>query len=155
VFQISENIRTEPAQKARIDILSKWDLSDVETRVKARMDWSDDFAREVLDEYRKFMALIVLDPRKTYGMAETVDEVWHQHLLSTRDYLSMCNAIVGGMIHHEQTAVAQGPSPTMAKIREETLRDLSSKFGGPLNAVWSKDAHSVAKCCNSCSHESR
>jgi hypothetical protein len=144
--------RLEPAQKARIDVLSSWDLSDVESRVKARMNWSDGYARDILAEYRKFMALIVLNPDKAYGMVEAVDEVWHQHLLDTRDYMTMCDAIVGGMIHHEQAPVGRGPSPEMAKIREETLHDLAERFRSPVNPVWYKGCHSLAKCCNSCSH---
>jgi len=154
VFQVARSILHQigPAQRGRIDVLRSWDLSDVELRVKARMQWSDEFARDVVGEYRKFMALIILSPEKTYGMVETVDEVWHQHLLNTRDYLSMCRAIVGGVIHHEQAPTGQAPSPETAKVRDETLHDLSDKFQGPPNAVWSKGIQSLAKCCNSCSH---
>src|SRR4051794_26388662 len=136
-----------PTDRTRVDVVGSWDLSDVRIRVKLRMGWSEELADEAIREYRKFIALVALEPDKTYGMAEAVDEVWHQHLLHTRDYLAMCDAILGRVIHHEQQPLDAKPRQ-MAKLREQTLHDLCHKFVGPLSGLWSSDMQSVAKCCN-------
>jgi len=153
-LQISPEVLNEltPAEKVRIGTLIQWDLRDVHARVRRRMNWSDALTDEAVLEYRKFLALIVLDPNKKYCMVETVDEVWHQHLLNTRDYLLMCGAIIGGVIHHEQQPFGEVSPPGSADVREWTIRDLSSKFIGPLSRLWSGDVESLGKCCSSCGH---
>lgn len=137
------------AQMAQIAAISAWDLADVHARVKLRMGWSEEQADEAVQEYRKFIVLVALDPEKSYGMVEAVDEVWHQHLLNTRDYLAMCDAIMGGVIHHEQQPLDTALGPDYRRLREQTLRDLTTKFSGPLSKLWSSssEAHSAAKCC--------
>lgn len=138
-----------PVQMAQIAVISAWDLSDAQARVKLRMGWSEELADEAVQEYRKFIALVTLDPGKSYGMVEAVDEVWHQHLLNTRDYLEMCNAVMGGVIHHEQQPLDTALGPDYGRLREQTLRDLARKFVGPLSRLWlsGSDVHSAAKCC--------
>jgi hypothetical protein len=139
-----------PAQMAQIAVISAWDLSDVQARVKLRMRWSEELAAEAVQEYRKFIALVTLDPEKSYGMVDLVDEVWHQHLLNTHDYLEMCNAVIGGMIHHIQQPLGAALGPDLGQLRDRTFHDLAHKFVGPISKLWSSNSgvHSIAKCCS-------
>ena len=65
-------------------------------------------ARQVLDaepglalgEYRRFLGLLMrgegpLTPSKL------VDEIWHQHILDSRNYSSFCLRIAGRYLHHD------------------------------------------------------
>ncbi len=55
---------------------------------------------EAVLEYRKFLGLVLLGYGKL-GMANPmVDEVWHTHILFTRDYLRFCTDVFGGFVHH-------------------------------------------------------
>ena len=91
------------------------------TRVKRQMGWSEELADETVLEYRKFLALVILDPEGVYGMVPTVDEIWHQHLLDTRDYLEMCRTAMGGVIHHDQQPLNALGSDHV-ELRERTLQ---------------------------------
>lgn len=137
-------------QRARLALISAWDLHDVHARVQSRLGWSTADADEAVLEYRKFMALVALHPAETYGMAEAVDEVWHTHILSTRDYLALCDSLVGEVIHHEQRPLDEAPDTAFAKFQEATLRDLARHFTGPVSQLWSasEGAYAAAKCCN-------
>lgn len=134
-------------QMAQIAVIGDWDLSDVRARVQQRMGWSEELADEALREYRKFIALVALNPERSYGVVEAVDEVWHQHLLNTRDYLAMCDAVMGGVIHHEQQPLDTMLGPDYGQLREQTFRDLARMFVGPLSKLWSgsSQGHSAAK----------
>src|SRR4051812_41983104 len=69
-----------PDRLDRILMISEWDLVDVQTRVQRRFGWSQEVSDKAVLEYRKFIALVALNPTKTYGMVEAIDEVWHEHI---------------------------------------------------------------------------
>lgn len=60
--------------------------------------WSEEFAEEVILEYKKFIYLIC-----TFGKAAPsyfIDQVWHLHILYTKDYEAFCKKFNGEFIHH-------------------------------------------------------
>jgi hypothetical protein len=136
-----------PDRLDRILMISEWDLVDVQTRVQRRIGWPQQVSDKAVLEYRKFIALVALNPTKTYGMVEAIDEVWHEHILNTRDYLAMCDAVIGTVIHHEQLPLHS--SINLSALRQCTLQDIEKTFDGPVSELWlSGDGLSFAKCCN-------
>jgi hypothetical protein len=132
-------------QRQRLACVAGWDLGDVRARVQRRLGWSNSLADEAILEYRKFIMLVALHPNRGYGMSEIIDEVWHQHILDTRDYWSM--TVVGAMIHHEQSPLDAGID--LSSSLAATRHDLLQTFGGPISTLWPSkpNAHAVAKCC--------
>ncbi|MGH1518584.1 glycine-rich domain-containing protein [Chryseobacterium sp. JK1] len=62
--------------------------------------WSLDFAQKAIEEYKKFVYLCCILP---YGASpsETVDKVWHMHLIYTQNYWEeFCPKILKRNLHH-------------------------------------------------------
>lgn len=139
-------IALAPEQRRALECAEAWDLSDASLRVQRRLGWSDAATAEAVFEYRKFMMMIALEPQRDYAMSEAIDEIWHQHILDTRDYGAMCEALVGGMIHHIQSPldVAEERGDVMVETRETLARI----FKGPASELWQRGAHAIAKCCS-------
>lgn len=113
--------------------LWSWNLERVTERSRSRMGWSVDFAALVEREYRRFMALGVIATGKTLGMRGPVDELWHEHILFTRDYASFCNSIAGKFIHHEP---AEDGAPKGVSSYQLTLLLLEQHFGTAPREIW-------------------
>lgn len=61
-------------------------------------NWTAEEADRAIEEYKRFMYLVI-----TYGNAapsDAVDQVWHQHILYTKDYNYFCQRYAGRFIHH-------------------------------------------------------
>ena len=55
---------------------------------------------EAIEDYRHFWALNLRYPGFPIVPSETIDEVWHQHILFTQQYAADCAAIFGEFRHH-------------------------------------------------------
>jgi len=60
--------------------------------------WSKDYTLRAIEEYKRFMFLAVVSNNPVTPSIE-VDEVWHLHMLYTKDYQEFCT-ILGKFIHH-------------------------------------------------------
>jgi hypothetical protein len=128
-----------PEVAERLGKLSNWDLKWTRRRLQTRLGWSRGRALKIEQEYRRFLALIVLNPDKIYGMAGPVDEFWHEHLLDTQDYLKFCERIAGRIIHHqpEQIAMNRRTRPRAANTYScNTLPDLTAHFVETNTRIW-------------------
>lgn len=52
-----------------------------------------------IEEYRRFLSLM-LHCTEILTPAKLVDEIWHQHILDSRNYFDFCNEIAGRYLHH-------------------------------------------------------
>ncbi len=65
--------------------------------------WSVEYARAAVDAYRRFCFLAVVSPTPVTP-SEVVDEVWHQHLVYSRDYWTIwCGKTLQAPLHHDPT----------------------------------------------------
>jgi hypothetical protein len=116
------------------------------------MRWSTSRRRVVEREYRRFLGLVVLNPNKAYGMAGDVDELWHDHILDTQDYLSMCREVVGGIVHHcPVSGVPKNERRAAASAYEmDTYPDLARSYNSRVSRIWPKhsQASAVVDCCS-------
>ena len=144
---ISDGLSTDA--RKRLCSLEAWDLSAVSRRTQARMRWPYSRRKAVEREYRRFLALIVLDPTQSYGMAGDVDELWHDHILDTQDYIGLCQRVVGALVHHIP-ANPKKRNNTAASYETVTLPALRKTYRGRLSPVWPRrgQPHAVARCCN-------
>lgn len=74
------------------------------TRLRKTLNVSDDKLNIILEEYSKFMLLCA--KYKNIVPSKIIDEVWHEHILWTKEYEKFCKAITsndehdGFLIHH-------------------------------------------------------
>lgn len=72
-------------------------------RLARENGWSRDFARRVVDEYRRFVFLAMKSGHPVTP-SEEVDEAWRLHLCYSRSYWDgMCRGVLGRPLHHGPT----------------------------------------------------
>ncbi len=98
--------------------------------------WSQDYARRVLEEYRRFSFLAVAAGHPVTP-SDQVDQAWHQHLTYSRDYWeTYCPDVLGMDLHHGPT---RGGASEDAKYRDwyqATLDSYRARFGPPPADIW-------------------
>lgn len=122
--------------------ISELDLTWLGERIQAELspqEGTADYLREVLREYRRFLALKRLAPDKTYTVPSSmIDKVWHLHILDTRRYAEDCQTIFGYFLHHNPgfgTGGAQGSERMLAEAWDQTTRAYREHFGEPQSLV--------------------
>ena len=92
-------------------------------------EWSLEEANEGVRQYKMFLRLIAknrLEKKLSDGIApftNTIDEVWHAHILDTQKYFDDCERIFGEYIHHY---------PYSGMIDEMDVQDQKERLGKTL-----------------------
>lgn len=98
---------------------------------KKHPDWNRGKVMELIREYKTFLYFCAKDDEENVPSAE-VDEIWHEHILFTKDYENWCN-FLGKKIHHNPEKIGEtksfdaGFQKTKNKIKETTKKRVSSK----------------------------
>lgn len=81
--------------------LARVDLSAVMARVVAETGWNAEQAAVAEQMYRQFLTLC---SQRTAGQTlvppQAADEVWHAHVMHTRQYAADCELLFGEFLHH-------------------------------------------------------
>lgn len=106
-------------------------------RLARENGWTLEFARRVVEEYKKFLFLAATAGHPV-SPSDEVDQAWHLHLTYTRSYWDeLCGEILGFPLHHGPT---RGGAPEGAKFRDwyaQTLSSYRETFGeNPPAAIW-------------------
>ena len=98
--------------------------------------WTIEEARALVGEYRRFCFLVMTSDRELTPSQE-VDEVWHLHLVFSRDYWNLwCRSVLRQPLHHGPT---QGSPAEAARFAEQyawTLALYETVFGPPDPTWW-------------------
>ena len=98
--------------------------------------WSLAEARKAIREYRRFCLLAMISPTPVTP-SEIVDEVWHQHLIYSRDYWTLwCGKALGGALHHDPTPGGPEAQELYRRQYSETLALYERFFGPPDVGIW-------------------
>ncbi|MEO7454952.1 MAG: hypothetical protein ABIY52_01725 [Gemmatimonadaceae bacterium] len=116
--------------------------ADASTRAFAaklarKLGWTDAFARQAIDEYRKYVFLgvtadfSVTPPRK-------IDQVWHEHLLFSRAYREFCRDVLHQEFDHSPELVPTDEQTGVFSAQyDATLRLYAHEFNvAPPRAIW-------------------
>lgn len=87
---------------ATLAAIPNFDLTHVMSRVaKENPDWTPERLNSAENAYRVFMAQAKATPREEHhNPSKDMDEVWHSHILHTRQYVADCSAYFGFFFHH-------------------------------------------------------
>jgi hypothetical protein len=124
--------------------VERWDLGFVASKLPSR-DSKTIEMNKCITEYRKFMFVCAKYPNTNFGMAGTVDMVWHEHILHTKDYMDFCNNICGTYVHHEPSTSNFKPDSY-----KRTLDYLKMEFGSPDTSIWPIWEDAQCSGCSSC-----
>ena len=148
---------------SNFDILSTANLSPIQTKVMnylrnfeapylkekllhRELFTSPDEYEHVFIEYKKFMGLTQVANDPLGMMSEAVDNVWHQHILFTKDYHEFSDRIAGHYIHHSPQTKEQ---PLPEGIRQRTI-EVYNKVFGELDPIWDVNSKAGVECCEGC-----
>ena len=105
-------------------------------RLARERGWSLGFARGAVEEYRKFCFLAVTGGEACTPSVE-VDEVWHLHLIYSRDYWDIwCGQVLRTALHHDPTPGGQAARQRYFAQYARTLLAYELVFGPPPAAYW-------------------
>lgn len=115
----------------------EFDLSKIKLRL-LNQGWSAARVNKAVEEYRRFMYLIVNDSVGSKSVpSKEVDEVWHAHILHTALYAKHCRIIGDHFIHHQPSNLGTKEVNEDRQLYIETLQKYKSAFGiDPSPDVW-------------------
>lgn len=98
------NITQEMIDKAFAFPIPELVLSQFPQKYSKEHNFSEKDTRELFEETKKFLIVCAQDRSQRYCPSNHVDEMWHEFILSTRDYVAFCD-LLGGYIHHASSKV--------------------------------------------------
>jgi hypothetical protein len=100
--------------------------------------WSLQYARQVIEEYKKFAFLAVVAGHSVTP-SDQVDQVWHLHLSYTRSYWEeFCSKVLQAPLHHDPTQGGQAENQKFDDWYSKTLESYERFFGTkPPVEIWS------------------
>ncbi|SIT58660.1 conserved hypothetical protein [Mesorhizobium prunaredense] len=118
----------------------------IERLVKDRIVGTADEGEALFAEAKKFLILSYTDSDVSWNMYSTrVDEVWHQFVLYTSQYIGFCQRYFGEYLHHNPSNAPEAPG--RRELRPSTFEGFRARyesfFGEPLPDVW-LDGRSVS-----------
>ncbi|NIG52062.1 hypothetical protein [Chitinophaga sp. Cy-1792] len=101
--------------------------------------WNDEFARRVLEEYRRFLFLCITS-NSGVTPSDQVDQAWHLHLSYTDNYWNkLCRETLQKELHHNPTKGGTEENDKYADYYDLTLQQYEAKFGTlPPPDIWPK-----------------
>ena len=98
--------------------------------------WDLPNAREAIEAYRRFCFLAIVSPTQVTP-SEVVDEVWHQHLIYSRDYWDIwCGQVLRKPLHHDPTPGGPEAHQLYRRQYAQTLALHERYFGPPDSVLW-------------------
>lgn len=100
--------------------ITNFDLEYLEKKLIDTQKWSLETAKEAIRRYKNFLILLLKYPDQILAPTPDIDEVWHTHILFTREYFRDCQKIFGDYLHHAPSRNS-GPEEQYA-MEEAQLR---------------------------------
>jgi hypothetical protein len=98
--------------------------------------WTEQFARQAIDEYRKFMYLCCTVPGGA-SPSPVVDEVWHLHLTFTTNYwVAFCQNTLHRQVHHYPSKGGNLENEKHQLWYKQTLEHYQENFGPAPSNIW-------------------
>ncbi len=142
---VTPDLPTLPLLPPLWDELRAYALPDgLLPRVGREQRWTPAYAQRAAQEYRRFLLLSTLGAPVT--PSAVVDEVWHLHLLFTRDYWERLTPMLPAPLHHEPGGGQPGDAARFRAQYEATLDAYARTFGErPPADIWPDPRRSRAR----------
>lgn len=109
-------------------------------------NWSADFTRKAIDEYKKFIYLCCILPNGA-SPSKIVDKVWHMHLIYTQNYWEdFCPNILKRPLHHHPSKGGQSEKMKHTDWFSDTLKNYMMVFQSEApEEIWTQQVKSETK----------
>lgn len=140
---------TSPTQRAFARLL-KWDIPTIKQYAVQKGLYTAEEIDAVEIEYKKYLALCIGYPQAALPTPLRLDDLWHQHILFTKDYHAMCQKVCGTYLHHQPFV---GDAKADPRARSEMRAIYQREFGEPPANAWGNcfvNPCSVGTCEGAC-----
>lgn len=133
----------ELTQKRKI--IENWDLTQIKKRLVRYKGLSLDEVERLEIEYKRFLMLVIGSPIPL-PVSQPVDQMWHEHVLFSRDYAQLAIAVEHSLFHNpivediEKASLNDTYNNTMLPLYERT-------FGSRNDQYWPRNL-AVCMCCD-------
>lgn len=115
------------------NIIYNADLDPIVNRLVNTYKWSRAEAKEAIDQYRNYLFLRKKYSEQDLPPSQDIDEVWHAHILHSKEYTDFCKLVFGDYLHHNP---GQEEGEYFQKKFETQTQELYKKeFGDYIYAV--------------------
>jgi hypothetical protein len=116
----------------------------IEKLVKDQVVESADEARALFREVKRYLVLTAVDRTVAWGMYSLrVDQIWHQFILFTRQYIDYCRQNFDKYIQHAPSTapIFEGTARLTPSTFEMFAERYEKLFGEPLPDLWYDEKH--------------
>ncbi len=117
--------------KDHISLIQHLDLQYLIDRMVNKYSWEPVAAKETVRKYKNFLTLKYVYPDLEFAPRREIDEIWHQHILFTKNYMRDCELIFGKYIHHTPSLGTAEERRTLDKRFVESARIYEDYFQEP------------------------
>lgn len=143
-----------PDQSRAVDFIMSCPLDQVRERLVRKQVLSEAIVDEAIAEYKKFLVLARLGYGPLEMFSRQVDEVWHAHILFTRDYAEFCQIAFGRFLHHQPNPSSENPGSEKKSQEQHDpafyFTTAYTKVFGPLSPLWENVHLSDCGECKQC-----
>ncbi|MBS9784221.1 hypothetical protein KGV55_02635 [Candidatus Gracilibacteria bacterium] len=139
--------KLEQIVQSRYAKAKEFDYSEVVAYLKFRSGLKDKEIAEMCEEYARFIALSTTYKEfqnLNLPISDTLDPIWHAHVLNSESYARFSQEVCGYFIHHYPALSAAGESALTKDYQENTRQLYLQHFGSPLGKYWGETT--VAEC---------
>lgn len=106
-------------------------------RLARENNWSLDYAKKVIEEYKKFIFLCCVTETGVTP-SDQVDQAWHLHLTYTKSYwIDLCKKTLEREIHHNPTKGGTSEATKFDSFYSKTKEDYKTIFNAePPIEIW-------------------
>jgi hypothetical protein len=110
----------------------------IEKLLKDRVVESAEEGTAIFDEVKKYIMLTTSDDVNWQMYSLRVDEVWHQFILFTDEYIDFCERFFGGYVGHRPSNAPRSETtePAVASSFSGFKNRYEEVFGAPIPAIW-------------------
>jgi len=139
MISTKENSAEGTAALSSFDALAYQAPFLIEKLLKERIVETPEEGEALFAEVKRYMVLVRSDNTKIWKMYSLrVDEVWHQFILFTREYMDFCQRFFGGYIPHSPSNAPKSKTVDTAEVPSfEGFRSRYEElFQSPLPDAW-------------------
>jgi len=117
----SAGIAMTPEGKQTLSLALELDLTFLETSLAQKPLLDSYEIKQLIEEYKKFLALKVIagdtDTPTDLSPSPLIDQVWHAHLLESKQYLAACKSLGIDYIHHSARSANDPDTVTNGRLK--------------------------------------
>lgn len=130
--------------------LFDWNLRNVKNRMKKdNPSLDEDYLLALEIEYKRYISLLIYYPNSRRPISAAVDEMWHTHLLFTKDYNRFSEAVIGKFIHHCPSEGREQVENMKPRYMVNTIAEYESVYGKASSDFWPKLFDGESECSSS------